>query len=171
MLLRKEELVKVPPSFTVSLCALVLVLAFLFGPVVPSVALSSQSGDHVVPASGTVNVTVEEMPDELTISKRSFGAGTYGIESNAVRTTVSEVAGNPLVVYRLRIPALEFDKQTYRILSTDVSGALEIRHQPITFQPYQITQKSYQATVTVLVRDEDGKRIVEKRQITIRVTE
>jgi len=146
----------------------VLVAAFAFGPALPNVALSSSAQEYE-PASGSVNVSVSELPETLTLQPNGFGSGTYQLESSSVRTTVSGVSGNPLVVYDVRIPELEYNKETYRILSPDVEGTLTIRASSDTVQPSGVNASSYDATVTVLVRSDVGSRIVATRNVTVEV--
>lgn len=156
---------------SVSLFALVvLVVAFAFGPAVPGLALSSSSGEYE-PASGSVDVSVSAVPETLTLERNGFGSGTYQLESSAVETTVSDVSGNPLVVYDLRIPGLAYNKETYRILSADVDGNLTIRASSDTVQPSNVNAESYEATVTVLVRSDVGSRVVTTKNVTVEVVE
>lgn len=149
---------------------LVLVVAFAFGPVVPGLALSSSSQKYE-PASGTVDVTVSALPETLTLERSGFGSGTYQLESSSVETNVSSVSGNPLVVYDLRIPELEYNKETYRILSPGFEGNLTIRASSDTIQPSRVNAGSYVATVTVLVRSDVGSRVVVTRNVTVEVVE
>lgn len=146
---------------------LVLVVAFAFGPAIPGLALSSP--DAYEPASGSVSVTVSEIPDDLTLERNEFGSGTYQLESSSVETNVSDVSGNPLVVYDVLIPGLDYNKETYRILSADVDGKLTIRASSDTVQPDKVTEGSYPATLTVLVRSDAGSRVVATKNVTVEV--
>jgi len=149
---------------------LVLVAAFAFGPVVPGLALSSSSQEYE-PASGTVDVSVSELPETLTLERNGFGSGTYQLQSSAVATNVSAVSGNTLVVYDVRIPGLKYNKETYRILSPGFEGTLTIRATSDTVQPGNVDEESYAATVTVLVRSDVGSRVVATRNVTVEVVE
>lgn len=156
-------------SSTLLFAVVVLVVAVAFGPAVPGLALSSPHTYE--PASGSVAVSVSAMPEGLTLERNGFGSGTYELQSSTVETNVSSVAGNPLVVYDVRIPELEYNKETYRILSPDVTGNLTIRATSDTIQPNQVTEESYAATVTVLVRSDAGSRVVAIRNVTVEVVE
>lgn len=147
---------------------LVLVAAFAFGPAVPGLGLSSSAQEYE-PASGSVNVSVSELPDTLSLDRNGFGSGTYQLQSSSVETDVSGVSGNPLVVYDIRIPGLEYNKETYRILSPDVDGTLTIRASSDTVQPSRVNAGSYAATVTVLVRSDVGTRVVATSNVTVEV--
>lgn len=149
---------------------LVVVAAFVVGPVVPDIALSSPAQEYE-PGSGNVSVSVSDLPEELTLERNEFGSGTYQLESSVVQTNVSDVSGNPLVVYDIRIPELGYNKETYRILSPDVDGALTIRASSDTVQPSKVDGTSFVATVTVLVRSDGGSREVATRNVTVEVVE
>jgi hypothetical protein len=149
---------------------LVLVAGFAFGPAVPGLALSSSAQEYE-PASGSVNVSVSELPDTLSLDRNGFGSGTYQLQSSSVVTNVSGVSGNPLVVYDIRIPGLGYNKETYRILSPDVDGTLTIRASSDTVQPGRVNASSYAATVTVLVRSDVGTRVVATSNVTVEVVE
>jgi hypothetical protein len=148
----------------------VLTVAFTFGPVVPGISLSSSAAEYE-PASGSVNVSVSSVPESLTLERNEFGSGTYQLESSSVTTTVADVSGNPLVVYDLRIPKLQYNKETYRILSAGFEGELSIRATSDTVQPSRVSAGSYDATVTVLVRSDVGSRVVVTKNVTIEVVE
>lgn len=149
---------------------LVLLVAFAFGPAVPGLSLTSSAQEYE-PASGSVNVTASELPETLSLERNGFGSGTYQLQSSFVETNVSGVSGNPLVVYDVRIPELEYNKETYRILSPDVEGTLTIRASSDTVQPSKVNATSYDATVTVLVRSDVGSRVVTTRNVTVEVVE
>jgi hypothetical protein len=151
------------------LSIVVLLVAFAYGPLVPGFGLADPQSASYEPATGNVDVSVVDLPDMLTLERTTFGASTFVLESNMASVNVSNVEGNPLVVYDLFVPELEYNRQAYRILSPDVDGVLTLTQDSASIQPYRVNDTTYNATITILVRSDVGKRVLTEKNVTIRV--
>lgn len=141
--------------------------AVAFGPLVPGVFLPSAEQEEVVPGTGNASVLVDDVPDELRLEEGSFGDGMYHLQENQVLAEVEAVDGNPILGYNIYIANLGFGKQSYRVLSPDTNGAVVLTQDSATFPQDEVVQNEYQATLTVFVREADGKRVIVEKEVTV----
>lgn len=122
--------------------------AVVAGPLIPGVGLPATADDRPTPGTGTANVTVESVPETVTLRRGAFGAGTYHLEAPPAVVTVRDVDGNPTLNYGIDVPALDYTSlHSYELAGRE--GKLRLEFRPFEISPRRVNRDSYEATVSV----------------------
>lgn len=154
--------------------AVVVGVAIASGPLVGAVDLTRESADPGdgadagVPGEGSVDVAVESLPETARLDRGEYGAAAYTLRVPDAHVRLSNVTGQPLVVYKIQLSALGYTAGTVHFVTAEHAGPFRLQLESDTVPPDGIDRDRYEGRLTVLVRG-DGERIVERRSITVRV--
>lgn len=151
--------------------AVVVAVAVASGPLVGAVDLTHErtdggTGPEGSLGQGSVDVTVESLPGEATLDRSEYGAAAYTLRVPDARVVLSNVTGQPMVVYKLKIPAMGYTSGTVHFVTAEHEGAFTLELERDSLAPDGIDRDRYEGTLTVLVRA-DGERIVAREPITV----
>ena len=119
---------------------------------------------------GNASVTVDSLPAErLHVDEGRFGTNVAYFRVPDAVVRVGDVTGTPRLVYRIRVPALGVDEATTHLLATDRRGTVRLHGVDRAFDPATITEKRYEATVTVRVQSFERDRTVLSANETVEV--
>lgn len=123
------------------------------------------------PGTGDIDVTVESVPDAGTLERASHGAGVFHVRVDPVRLQIHEITGQPMVSYRLSVPELDHTRTSVHFLDPQRTGAYDLTLDPSPLEPDRIDEDvdSYDATLSVVVRDDDGERVVAEADFEVGV--
>ncbi|AUG48405.1 hypothetical protein BVU17_13030 [Haloarcula taiwanensis] len=153
----------VPATFAL----FVSILAVASGPLVGAVDVT-QEGPPV--GDGSTAVTVGSVPTEqVTLERGRFGSGRYHLDAPPAVLTVDRVAGNPAVRYTIDIPSLWITATSRYELAGTEGTRMGLRPKPIGISPQRINRGSYDAVLTIWIREGDRERQITVKQITIEV--
>jgi len=153
----------VPTTFAL----FVSILAVASGPLVSAVDVTQQGtplGD------GNTAVTVDSVPTEqVTLEQGRFGSGRYHLAAPPAAITVDRVEGNPALRYTVDIPSLWTTATSRYELAGTEGTQMELRPEPIGISPQRVDQDSYDAILTIWIREGDRERQILLERITIEV--
>lgn len=150
---------------------LLLGVALLSGPLFPYVDLGVSDetpNPGFCKADGDASITVRDVPlESFRLEQRRFGVEKYYVTGADSTAYVEDVTGCPVLVYRLTIADLNYFSQ--RLYYLPDSEGQEVSMSPVegTFDPGEIDQRSYDATLTILLRG-DERRTIYRENLTIR---
>jgi len=147
---------------------LICCVPVLSGPVVGVVDLTNAPLEGVGEGSATIDGV--EAPDTARFD-RALSSESYVLRVPDARIHVAAIEGRPLVSYKLSIPAMRYSRATTHFLSADDAGWVDISLATETFAPANITQSSYEAELSLILRVNDTKRTLHDGPITVEVAE
>ncbi len=141
------------------------------GPLVGAVDLTRPpDADFLTCEGGTASAEVVEPPGDLSLERGEFGAGTYTVSGKPSVVAVDRVAGCPRLLYRLRVPALQFETRQVRFLDAGQTGELTLPPPAGSVGPDRVDRETYEGTVTIELEG-DGRRVLYRTNVTITVVE
>lgn len=156
-------------AFAVAVVATILVVTLASGPLVGAVDLTTAEEDPVIPGSGTLNLTVVSVPDTATLDRNAFGAATYQLTVGDATVDVHHVTGNPIVRYKLKIPAMGYTRVTTTFLDADDVGRLTIAFESTALAPAQVDRDRYAGELQLATFDDGGTTTHVERNVTVEV--
>lgn len=163
------DVLKSLPALSIGLITVVALLSGPFG-VVDLTPAQNPCSEQVFPGNGNASVDVRRVPETGTLSKSRFGAEVYRLNVPSAGVNVSDVDGRPTLSYRIRIPELSTELGSTTILSSCTSGERALTIQEATFQPDEIQNQSYDATLFVVYRGTEQAKKVERELVTKNIT-
>jgi hypothetical protein len=148
--------------------ALICCVPVLSGPVVGLVDLTKAPLEGVGDGSATIDDV--QAPDTARFD-RALSSDSYVLKVPDARIHVAAIEGRPLVSYKISIPAMQYSRATTHFLSTDDTGWVDISLARETFGPANVTQSSYEAELSLILRVNDTKQVLHDDPITVEVTE
>lgn len=150
--------------------ALIVAVSLLSGPLV-GIDVTAPPESAVGPGvgEGAVTATVTTMPDNATLEAGAFGADAFALSAPPATLDVEAVRGQPLVVYRMELPALGLTHSTTYFLSSSETGSLTVEMDPYSVSPDRITADSYRGALEVSIRTGEDVRRLERRNVTVEV--
>jgi len=153
----------VPATFAL----FVAILAVASGPLVGAVDVTQQ---ETPTGDGNVALSIDSVPTgQVTLERGRFGSGRYHLAAPPAAVTVDRVEGNPAVRYTIDIPSLWITATSRYELAGTEGTQLELRPEPIGISPQRVDRDSYDAILTIWVREGDRERQVLLERITIEV--
>jgi hypothetical protein len=153
--------------------AVVLVTSLISGPLVGAADLSPAPGvdDSFGPGQGSMNVTVHSVPDEARLVESDFGAGAYFLRMDSADVTLSEIRGQPILVYKLRVYDLVFVSSRNTFVMEADEGRMSIPFAEDTVQRERVDDdvEEYPAEIVVGVLANGEERVVQRTNITVQV--
>jgi hypothetical protein len=145
----------------------VVTTAVVFGPLVPGFALAAEP-EPVISNSGSLTATDVTLPSSATIESAAYGAANHYVSVPPATVEFDSIRGTSTLIYAL---SLETGYKTSTTHFIDESygpvyeaklgtGAITLPSEP----PDQ-----YAGELSVAVRNESGKRVLERRNVTVRV--
>jgi hypothetical protein len=151
----------------------VLATSLLSGPLVGAADLSSapEIDNSFGPGQGSMNVTVHTVPDEARLVKSDFGAGAYFLRMSPADVTVSEIRGQPILVYKLRISGLVFVSSRNTFVTEADEGRMTVPFAEDTVQRERVNPdvEEYPAEIVIGVLVNGEEQVVQRTNVTVEV--
>lgn len=149
------------------LVGVVLVTLVISGPAVPGVSLT-QSSQPTALGEGNATVTAVEIAEsDVKITPGRFGTDVLYLRGPDANVQLEGVDGQPRIVYRIEIPALDVETATTRLLAGP--GKLTVRLDDRAFLPDQVDEERYDGELTVRIQSFSTDRTLLREQITVEV--
>lgn len=155
-------------STVVSLVAVAVVLAAL-ALTSPAVGPIDARGDAQSLGDGTASVDNVALEHDPVISPGRFGTDVAYLRVPDVTVQLSSVTGRSRVVYRVAVPALDFDRVADRPLAPDDGSARTVGMSDRAFAPETIRRDAYVATLTVRVQSFAADTTHYRSNVTVEV--
>lgn len=152
-----------------AVATVVVVTALLSGPLGPGISFTETP--TVTYGEGNVTVSSASLPETAAFERGSYGSDRYHLTVPATSIEFTALDGGPILAYRIQIDSLNYSRSTTHFLDESITSPYELTMQSDDFEARQIQQDAYNGTVSVVVRDSAGERIVAERAITVEVAE
>lgn len=150
--------------------ACIVAATVVSGPFVGAVDLSRPpDAGFLTCQGGSANAEVVDPPGDLSLERGEFGAGTYTFDGDPAVVEVDNVTGCPRLLYRIEVPALQFETRQVRFLEAGQAGELAIPPPDGSLAPATVDRETYEATVTVELEG-DERKVLYRTNVTITVT-
>lgn len=153
--------------FAVGAIALAVVAS---GPLVSAVDLTERPDEeNFAPGQGSATVAAIDVDASATW----FYEGRYGSETTYLhvpdaRVRVEGVRGDPIVNYRVRVPALGTSR-TQLYVPDEGDDELTLEFERPAYDPGRIAEDAYDVELSIVVRDDDGARTVYQTTVSAEV--
>lgn len=151
--------------------AIVLGTALVSGPLVGAVDFTHERGETFAPGSGSADVSVVSTPERARLDRGSFGSGAYNLRVPDATVRITAVSGQPILVYKIRIPDLGYTRSTAHFLDSSSEGRTTVSIEADALDPDGIDRDSYPGELVVLVRADGGDEVLYRGPITVEVTD
>lgn len=160
--------------WAVPLTVLIVVLASVAsGPLVGAVDLTHEQDVLALdPGNGSVTVSNVEVPeDRFGVERGRFGSELHYLQTPPVRVNVSEVEGQPLLTYEVRVEKLGYVGVRTYFLGEDVqrSGGLTVKIPRNQIRSAVESDRTYRAELILSVRETTGRRVIHRQNVTVEV--
>ena len=119
---------------------------------------------------GTATATVKSLPTErMRIDDGRFGTNVLYLRVPDAAVHLGDVRGNPRLVYRIQVPALDVDEAATRSLDGLGGRKVTVRGVDKAFDHGQVTEDEYEATVSVRVQSFDVDETIVSVNETVEV--
>jgi hypothetical protein len=157
-----------PPDLVLGVTVgLIALLAVLAGPAVPAVDFTSTPEGDL--GNGSVDVARTDLPTEGTLSPGAYDSQRYFLRLPPAIVEFDRVQERPLLVYRLEIPALHFQRSNVFFLTAADRGRFQASFTEASIDASDIEASEYRATVTLLVRANETDRTLATGNLTVTV--
>lgn len=151
--------------------ALILGTALVSGPLVGAVDFTREREDTFAPGSGSADVSVVSTPERARLDRGSFGSGAYNLRVPDATVQIAAVSGQPMLVYKIRIPDLGYTRGTAHFLDSSSEGRMTVSIEEDALDPDDIDRDSYPGELVVLVRADGGDEVLYRGPVTVEVTD
>lgn len=135
----------------------------------PLFGLSLTSSGPADPGTGSMDATVEEIPQRGSLSAKNYGDGGYTLRGAPALVSVDAVSGRPYLSYTLAVPELKYS--TTSLTPVGASGRHRLSMEPSTLSAEKVDRERYNGTVSIHVIDDDGRRLLAETEVTVEVRE
>lgn len=151
----------------------ILVTVVVSGPLVPGITLTDHHEPRELaspnPGDGSVSLESVDVPDTLTLTKSWYGAGVYHLSFPDGHLTISNVTGEPLLVYRFQIDELNYVRGRTFFLSPESPTQLNVSLDRENFAPGRITKDAYDAEFVIIQRVNENDTVLYRENVTVTV--
>ncbi|WP_224268038.1 hypothetical protein [Haloprofundus salinisoli] len=161
---------------------LVAALSVASGPLVggvdftPAGDTTSESGSEGSLGAGNATVTDVSLDAAgVRLERGGYGSQAYYLRVPDATVRLQSVTGRPLLSYNVRIPALGIERSSTVFLNESYTEngattlALTLDDDPV--DPERVTESSYEAELSVLLRTDSGSRTLRAVSLTVEVAE
>lgn len=159
------------PGLTVSL---VLLVSLISGPLVGAVDFSRDRETGLdpgfVPGEGHASVDVVSVPDRGRLVPARFAANGYWVRVPNATVDVSNLTGYPMVVYKVRIPALTYVAGTTHVFYEEYTGVQTLSMDRLTVNSTGLPRgHHYDAELLIIKREYERDEILYHGNISLAV--
>lgn len=145
---------------------LVVVVLAVTGPLGPLPIPADYSGDRA-PGTGNATVTVTDAPDRPRLVPGRQGQGVYYLRVPDVEVDVTDLRGNPTLVYSVGIEDLGYSRSSIHFLGSAGPGRHAISMERDTFDAGRLDRDRYDGTLELVLRTEGTARELYRAETTV----
>lgn len=163
-----RELTRVAPTATV---LLVVVLSVASGPLVAPIDFTAADERNAAGlGSGSLSATVLSVPEEdVRLERDRFGSEVYYLRVPDATVRLDRVEGQPLIVYKIRIPALGTTRGTTKFLNPDHSGNLTLSVSETSIEADRVDRDRYAGEILIVARTNDDEEVLYQSTVQVEV--
>ena len=120
---------------------------------------------------GTGNATVSNviLPASATLSSGSFNTESFTLRVPEALTTIGNVSGRPMLIYRIDIDEIGFSRTSMVILEPGMNGQFTFELPKTQFELGDIRFNESKAKVSIVLRGTGTDRELGSRNVTVEV--
>jgi hypothetical protein len=151
--------------------AITLLVVVASGPLVAGIDFTRDraSGSAPAPGIGSAELSIASVPTVATLDRGAYGARSYYLRVPDATVGVESVAGQPLLVYTIRLPELGYAHGSVYALDSTTPGRLTLSLEPDALDPARVDRRAYEGTLAVLLRSGEDERVLYREPITVEV--
>ena len=153
------------PVFTI---VIILLLSLLFGPLVGAVDLSP-SKPISVPGHGSVDVDVVSVPVEGRLDPAGYSENKYVLSLGAATVEISNLSGNPMVIYKLRVREVGYVASTTHFFGGEPEGQQTLTLEGAVLKRTSLPRETYRGELLVIKRVHERDTVLYRGNVTLRV--
>lgn len=153
------------PHLTVGV---ILLGSLLSGPMVGAVDLSSEDA-RTIAGNGSVHVEVTSVPEDGRLAPARYATTGYVLSLPPATVDVSNLSGNPMVVYKLRIPELGYVAGTTHVLNERFTGRQTLTFDEAVLNRSALRYDTYRGELLILKRVHERDTVLYRGNVTLRV--
>jgi hypothetical protein len=123
------------------------------------------------PGTGNATVAVVSVPEDVTLDPGRQGGEVYYLRVPDATVEVTDLRGNPTLVYAVDIDALGYSRSSIHFLESAGEGRLGLALSETTLDPERLDRGAYDARIELVLRGEAGKRTIYRGNATVEVNE
>lgn len=152
--------------------AVIVLVTLVSGPLVGAVDFTDEPDETTfAPGSGEIDATVLSVPERALLEQGSYGSGAYYLRVPAATVDAERITGQPMLVYKIRIPELGYTRGTTHFLNSSNAGELTVTLSEGTIAPEQVDREQYDGELLLLTRSDAGERTLSRTNVTVEVRE
>jgi hypothetical protein len=146
----------------------ILIVGLLFGPIV-GLGQLSQTEPNVFPGDGSADITIVSVPVEGSLDRARYASSGYGLSIPPATVDVSNLSGNPMVVYKFRFPEMDYVTGTNHVLDERFTGRQTLALGEPVLNRTSFGRDTYQGELVVIKRVHECDTVLYRRNVTLRV--
>lgn len=148
----------------------VIAVSLLSGPLAAGIDLSQAPDQRPTAGTGSATVEVVSVPETVRLEKGSFNADApYTLLVPDATVELSNISGGPLLVYKLRMPALGYTRGTTHFLDASMDGRQSVTLDRTTVDK-DLTRDQYRGEFLLILRGDGTERTLYRGNTTVEVT-
>jgi hypothetical protein len=158
-----------PSRVVAGTVAAILLLTVATGPLGLYDVPETQATDSL--GEGNASITVVSVPERIPLEQGRYGNDEYHLRVPSAVVDVDNLTGNPILNYNLDIPAMGKSKSSVHFLGEAGEGRYHASFADSQMAAGEVTQKSYEARVELVIRTNGTSRVIHTQPATIEVVE
>ena len=153
------------------IAATVIVLGTLVAsPAVGVIELSDHRQSHADLGTGNVTVANASLPPSAGFEKGKYGSESYYLRVPDATVKFERVTGQPVLNYKLNVPALSYSRQSvYFVDESDSGKQVTFKLSKDTLPPETFSREEYTGEVALVMRTNGSARVLANQTITVEV--
>lgn len=136
----------------------------------PLWTVPDRGSDQAQLGQGTADVSVQSVPDTATIDPGRQGGDVYYLRVPNARIAVSQLRGNPILTYSLRIDEIGYSTSSVNGLAGVGAGTAAVSIEQVPLDGTRLTQDRYDGELRLVLRGDDSEEVVYSGPIAVEVT-
>lgn len=150
---------------------LILLTTLISGPLVGTVDFTTEHERTFAPGTGQADITVMAVPERARLEQGRYGSGAYYLRIPDATVQIDAIEGQPMLVYKIRLPELGITHATTHFLDETIDGEMALSIRETTFDPDEINQEIYPGELIILVRTDNSDVVLYRGNVTVDVIE
>ena len=159
---------EVQRSLSVLTAGTILVVSLFSGPLVGAVDLSPPDPLEA-PGDGSADIDVVSVPVEGRLDPAGYSDNKYVQSLPPATVEVSNLSGNPMVIYKLRVREVGYVASTTHFLDGEPEGQQTLTMEGAVLNRTSLPRETYRGELLVIKRVHERDTVLYRGNVTLRV--
>lgn len=166
-----ESIMEQIPWVPASAVAIILSVTLISGPLLfPGLDMTQEENTMAAVGTGEITTSQITVPETVTLERGDYGSEGYYVRVPDTIVGVDQVAGRPVLRYRIEIPELGYSRTTAHFVSQGSKGDIYLSIEEDTLDPAKINRSSYAGELQIIASANDTSRVLTRQNITVNVS-